>query len=156
MVTEDEQRAFFRRVPSAVCVVTVEVGGYRNGITVGSLVSLALNPPLVGISINRDAQAHELLRDAGRFGVSLLAGDQEALAGRFAMSLPPIAMWEGVELREGAGPPLLAGAAGWLIGAIRDELPVGDHTFFVAEVDQIELGETSSALLYVESRYRTL
>ena len=156
MVTGDEQRAFFRRVPSAVCVVTVEVGGYRNGITVGSLVSLALNPPLVGISINRDAQAHELLRDAGRFAASLLAADQEALAGRFAMSLPPIAMWEGVELREGDDPPLLAGAAGWLIGAIRDEVPAGDHTFFVAEVERVELGDAASTLLYVESRYRGL
>jgi flavin reductase (DIM6/NTAB) family NADH-FMN oxidoreductase RutF len=139
-----------------VCVVTVEVGGYRTGITVGSLVSLALNPPLVGMSINRDAQAHELLRDAGRFGVSLLAGDQESLAARFAMSLPPIAMWEGVELDEADGPPLLAGAAAWLVCAIRDEVPVGDHTFFVAEVEQLELGASASALLYVESHYRTL
>jgi flavin reductase (DIM6/NTAB) family NADH-FMN oxidoreductase RutF len=156
VVTGDEQRAFFRHVPSAVCVVTVEVGGYRTGITVGSLVSLALNPPLVGISINRDAQAHELLRDARRFGVSLLSGDQEGLAGRFAMSLPPIAMWEGVELRDSDGPPLLAGAAGWLVCAIRDEVPAGDHTFFVAEVDQLELGEGRSVLLYVESHYRPL
>jgi flavin reductase (DIM6/NTAB) family NADH-FMN oxidoreductase RutF len=156
VVGGDEQRAFFRRVPSAVSVVTVDVGGYRTGITVGSLVSLALEPPLVGMSINREAQTHELLRDSMRFGVSLLAGDQERLAERFAMSVPPIALWDGVEVRETEGPPLLAGAAGWLVCSIRDEVAAGSHTFFVSAVESVELGDASSVLVYVGSRYRTL
>ena len=156
MVSGDEQRALFRRVPSAVSVVTVDVAGYRTGITVGSLVSVALEPPLVGMSINRDAQTHELLRESRRFGVSLLAGDQEALAGRFAMSVPPIALWDGVEVRDTDGPPLLVGAAGWMVCSIRDEVAAGSHTFFVSAVEEIELGAPESALLYVGSRYRTL
>ena len=153
MATGDEQRALFRRVPTGVSVVTVEVGGYRTGITVGSLTSLALEPPLVGISISREAQSHELLREARIFGVSVLAGDQEALAARFAMSVPPLVLWEGVAVREGEGPPLLAGALGWLVCRITGEAAAGDHTYFVAEVEQVELGERSSALLYVDSRY---
>jgi flavin reductase (DIM6/NTAB) family NADH-FMN oxidoreductase RutF len=156
VATGEEQRALFRRVPVPVCVVTVELDGFRTGITVGSLVSLALEPPLVGISISREAQTHELLRDAGRYGVSVLAGDQDVLAARFALSLPPIAMWDGVELRDGDGPPLLAGAAGWLVCAIRDEVAAGDHTFFVSAVESVELGERDSALLYVKSRYEPL
>jgi flavin reductase (DIM6/NTAB) family NADH-FMN oxidoreductase RutF len=156
VVSGDEQRALFRRVPSAVCVVTVDVAGYRTGITVGSLVSIALEPPLVGMSINREAQTHELLRESRRFGVSLLAGDQEALAGRFAMSVPPIALWDGVEVRETDGPPLLAGAAAWMVCSIRDEVAAGSHTFFVSAVEEIELGAIESALVYIGSRYRTL
>jgi flavin reductase (DIM6/NTAB) family NADH-FMN oxidoreductase RutF len=156
VVSGDEQRAFFRHVPSAVSVVTVDVAGYRTGITVGSLVSLALEPPLVGMSINRDAQTHELLRESLGFGVSLLAGDQEALAGRFAMSVPPIVLWDGVELRDSEGPPLLAGAAGWLVCSIRDEVAAGSHTFFVSAVEKVELGRANSVLVYVGSKYRSL
>jgi flavin reductase (DIM6/NTAB) family NADH-FMN oxidoreductase RutF len=156
VVGGDEQRAFFRRVPSAVSVVTVDVGGYRTGITVGSLVSLALEPPLLGMSINREAQTHELLRDSIRFGVSLLAGDQERLAARFAMSVPPIVLWDGVEVRDTDGPPQLAGAAGWLVCSIRDEVAAGSHTFFVSAVESVELGDASSVLVYVGSRYRAL
>jgi 4-nitrophenol 2-monooxygenase / 4-nitrocatechol 4-monooxygenase, reductase component len=156
VVGGDEQRAFFRRVPSAVSVVTVDVGGYRTGITVGSLVSLALEPPLIGMSINREAQTHELLRDSMRFGVSLLAGDQERVAERFAMSVPPIVLWDGVDVRNSDGPPLLAGAAGWLVCSIRDEVAAGSHTFFVSAVESVELGDASSVLVYVGSRYRAL
>jgi len=156
VVSGDEQRAFFRRVPSAVSVITVDVGGYRTGITVGSLVSLALEPPLVGMSINREAQTHELLRESVRFGVSLLAGDQEAVAQRFAMSVPPLVLWDGVEVRETGGPPLLAGAAAWMSCAIRDEVAVGSHTFFVGAVESVELGNASSVLVYVGSKYRSL
>ena len=69
-----------RRWPVGVAVATVEVRGTRLGLTVSSLVSLALEPPLVGISVARQAAFHELLREAGGFAASLLAGDQVALA----------------------------------------------------------------------------
>src|SRR5438874_7556297 len=103
-----------RRFPAGVAVVTVDVRGERLGLTVGSLVSLSLEPPLVGVSVRRDAALHELLRDAGQFAVSLLAAGQEAVAAHFARGMPPIALWVGVAVRPGEGPPLLDGALGWL------------------------------------------
>ena len=117
-----EQRALFRRWPAGVSVVVAEVDGRRHGLTVSSLVSLSLEPPLVGISLSHQASLHELLRDAGRWAASLL--------------VPPIALWEGIELRE-HDPRLLVGAAGWLTARTVDELRTGDHTFFVAEVESI-------------------
>ena len=54
-----------RRVPAGVAVVTVDVGGQPAGLTVASLVSLSLDPPLVGFAIRRDAALHELLRETG-------------------------------------------------------------------------------------------
>ena len=86
-----------RRYPVGVAVATVEVDGDRLGLTVSSLVSLALEPPLVGISIWRQAALHELLREAGGFAVSLLAGDQLELAQHFSRGVPPIAMWHGID-----------------------------------------------------------
>ena len=111
----DDLREVMRRFPSGVAVVTVNVDGTLLGQTVSALVSLSLDPPLVGISIARQAQLHELLREAGGFAVSLLAGGQEWLSQHFARSVPPIAMWHGVAHHEGSeGAPLLAGALGWL------------------------------------------
>ena len=108
-----EQRALFRRWPAGVSVVVAELDGRRHGLTVSTLVSLSLEPPLVGISIALDASLHELLRHSGEWTASVLAGDQEHLAQHFARSVPPIALWNGVEVRED-DPRLLAGAAGWL------------------------------------------
>src|SRR5918998_5445303 len=115
MVSGDELRSVMRSVPSGICVVTIELEGQRVGLTVGSLVSLSLDPPLVGFALGRQAQLHELLRGAGEFGVSMLRGDQEAVAQHFARSVPPIALWTGVDLRDDVdGPPLLAEALAWL------------------------------------------
>src|ERR671937_539745 len=88
------------RFPAGVAVVTVDAGGQRVGLTVASLVSLSLEPPLVGVAVRRDAALHELLRDAGAFAVSMLAAGQERLAQHFARGVPPIALWEGVPLHE--------------------------------------------------------
>jgi 3-hydroxy-9,10-secoandrosta-1,3,5(10)-triene-9,17-dione monooxygenase reductase component len=129
------------RFPAGVAVVTVDVDGQRLGLTVASLVSLSLEPALVGFAIRNDAALRELLRDAGRLAVSMLAAGQEAVAQHFARGVPPIALWAGIPLRDGApdDPPELEGAVGWLRCTIRAEHETGDHTFFVVEVEKAEL-----------------
>ena len=89
----DELRRAMRRFPSGVCVVTVDDEGTALGTTVGSLVSLSLDPALVGISIGHQSSIHLPLRRAGRFAVSVLGGDQAHVAQHFARSMPPLAQW---------------------------------------------------------------
>jgi flavin reductase (DIM6/NTAB) family NADH-FMN oxidoreductase RutF len=146
-----------RRAPASVAVLTVNTGRERLGLTVSSLVSLSLDPPLVGVSIARDAAMHELLREAGSFAASLLAGGQERLAQHFARGVPPIGMWHGVPTEQGeSGTPLLADALGWLECRLAAEHAAGDHTLFVGEVESARLGPTAPPLVYVEGTYRTL
>jgi flavin reductase (DIM6/NTAB) family NADH-FMN oxidoreductase RutF len=148
-----ELRSLMRRVPAGVSVVTVDVEGERLGLTVASLVSLSLDPPLVGVSISRQAALHELLRRADRFGVSVLGGSQEALAAHFARGVPPIVIWTGIPLRETDGPPLIEGAIGWLVCSREAEVEAGDHTLFVGQVLVVENGAPGPALAYVGGRY---
>jgi flavin reductase (DIM6/NTAB) family NADH-FMN oxidoreductase RutF len=146
-----------RRFPHGVAVLTVDAEGERLGLTVASVVSLSLEPPLVGVAVSEQAAMHELLRRAGGFALSLLAAGQEWLAQHFARGVPPIAMWRDVATREGAvGAPLLAGALGWLECRLADEVATGDHTLFVGEVLAAELGEAAPPLVYVGSEYTSL
>ena len=134
--------AVLRRHPSGVAVVTVEANGQRVGLTVATLTSLSLEPPLVGIAIAREAALHELLREAGAFAVSLLAADQDHLAEHFARGVPPIGMWKGVAARDGElGAPLLDGAP-------------GTHTFFVGAVVVATEGEDGVPLLRLGGELR--
>ena len=144
-----------RRYPVGVSVATVEVRGTRLGLTLSSLVSLAHEPPPVGIAIARQAAVHELLREAGGFAVSLLAGDQLALAQHFARGVPPIAMWQGIEVRESRRGPLLDGAVGWLECELADEVAAGDHTFFLARVERAESDDGRPPLLRLGGDYRS-
>jgi flavin reductase (DIM6/NTAB) family NADH-FMN oxidoreductase RutF len=154
-VLGDDLRSLLVRYPFGVAVVTVDAGGEKLGLTIGSLVSLSLEPPLVGFAVSREAAMHELLRNAGGCAISLLAAGQDWLAQHFARGVPPIAMWHGVATESGAsGAPLLVGALGWLECGLRHELPVGTHTFFVCDVRRVEPGADAPALVRVRGEYR--
>jgi flavin reductase (DIM6/NTAB) family NADH-FMN oxidoreductase RutF len=149
----DDLRNLMRNLPAAVAVVTVDVQGERLGLTVASLVSLSLEPPLVGVSLSRHAALHELLRQTDEFGVNLLSGEQEGLAQHFARGVPPIGLWAGVDVRPDPGPPLLVGALGWLRCRRVAEFEAGDHTLFTGEATLVEVGSAQTALVYVRQRY---
>ncbi len=143
-----------RRHPTGVSVVTVDLEGEQLGLTVASLVSVALEPPLVAISIARQAALHELLRRAGGFAVTLLGADQLALAQHFARGVPPIAIWQGIEKRDGPRGPLLEGALGWLDCELAGEHEAGDHTLFVGRVERAEPGAQGAPLIRLGGDYQ--
>ncbi len=154
MANAGDLRALLGRFPSGVAVVTVETAGQRLGLTVGTLAGLSLDPPLVGFAVSRQAAFHELLRQAGGCSISLLAAGQEAVAEHFARGVPPIGMWEGIAIRpDGDGAPRLSGALGWLECALRDEVAVGTHTFFVCAVEGVEHGLDAPALVRVRGAF---
>ena len=85
-------------------MLAVDADGERLGLTVGSVISLSLEPPLVGVSVSRQAAMHELLRNAGAFALSLLAGAKLANVGVPLVltrdELPPINGPAGTCLRD--------------------------------------------------------
>ena len=138
-------------------MVTANAAGDRIGVTIGSLVSLSLEPPLIGIAVGKANALHEVLRAAGAFGVSLLRGDQADVAARFALGMPPALLWDGLDVRDGAtGAPLIAGALGWIECRVDTEHEVGDHTLFVGEVVVAEEGQRGTGLVYREHDYRAV
>jgi flavin reductase (DIM6/NTAB) family NADH-FMN oxidoreductase RutF len=156
MPEPEDLRALLGRVPTGVAVLTVDAGGQRLGLTVGSLVGLSLEPPLVGFALSKEAAMQELFREAGGGALSLLAAGQDWVAQHFARGVPPIAMWHGIATEPGAsGAPLLVGALGWLECTLRDELAAGTHTFFACEVARVEVGVDAPALVRVRGEYAT-
>jgi flavin reductase (DIM6/NTAB) family NADH-FMN oxidoreductase RutF len=155
VISGDELREAMRRHAAGVCVVTAVLDGERFGVTVGSLVSLSLEPPLLGVSIGIASSFHEPLRAARRFAVSLLGEDQDRIAQHFARGgVPPLALWAGIPVRESRLPePLVADALAWLECRTRAEHEVGDHTLFVGEVLSSELGREERSLVYLRGAY---
>jgi flavin reductase (DIM6/NTAB) family NADH-FMN oxidoreductase RutF len=153
-VTGDDLREVMRRFPAPVAVVTGSDEREEFGLTVGSLVSLSLEPPLVGVSVGKDSARHEPMRNAGGFAVSLLSENQAHIAQHFARSgVPPVALWVGVATRPGLHGPLLDGALAWLECTTWAEYDAGDHTLFLGEVVSTELGVNGRGLVYRDSTY---
>ncbi len=145
-----------RRFPAGVAVATVELDGERLGLTLGSVVSLSLEPPLVGVSISRGAAIHEYLRRSDGFALSLLGEGQAALAQHFARGAPPLIAWVGIAMRAGSVAPLLAEALGWLECRHWAAFDTGDHTFFIGQVVHVEVGSLDAPLLYLDGAYTGL
>ena len=153
-MTGDELREVMRRFPAPVAVVTGVDEREEFGLTVGSLVSVSLEPPLVCVAIGKDSARHEPMRNAGGFAASLLSAEQAHLAQHFARSgVPLVALWAGVATRPGVHGPLLEGALAWLECETRTEYDAGDHTLFLGEVLSTEVGTPGRGLVYHDSTY---
>ena len=153
MTSGDELKDVMRRYPTGIAVVSVDLDGEQLGLTVASLVSVALEPPLVAVSIARQAALHELLHDDGACAVSLLAESQADLAEHFARGVPPIALWQGIDKRDGVRGPLLANALGWLECVLAAEHEAGDHTLFLGRVERVEPGVQAEPLIRLGGDY---
>ena len=151
--------ADFRRAlgqfAAGVTVVTTRDGkGRPLGLTVTAFSSVSLEPPLVLICVDHRSETHAGFRQDGRFGVSILAEEQEALSRRFAGGGP--AKFEGLELEKGAsGVPLIPGALAHLECRVMATHAAGDHTIYVGEVLSAQ-ARPGRPLLYHDRDYRRL
>jgi flavin reductase (DIM6/NTAB) family NADH-FMN oxidoreductase RutF len=147
-------RAAMSHFASGVTIVTTEHAGKAFGLTVASFASLSLHPPLVLVCIDKSAKSHDAIAGAGKFGVSILADSQQELSGRFASKVDD--KFSGVAVRRGAlGIPLIEGAVCTLECGLHAQLPGGDHTIFVGEVEDAQMID-GVPLVYHGSGYREL
>ena len=85
-------RACLGRFATGVVVVTFDGEDGPRGITVNSFTSVSMDPPLILVSVAKQAKAHDLLY--GRpFCVNVLGAEQEALARQFAGAHIGPAVW---------------------------------------------------------------
>jgi flavin reductase (DIM6/NTAB) family NADH-FMN oxidoreductase RutF len=118
-----------------VTVITTCVNGQTHGMTANAFVSVSLAPPLVLVSVDNRAAMHRILPEARRYGVSVLAEDQENLSNHFAGRTQ-----EGLHIRfvDRLGLPLLEGAVAYFVVEVVDAHPAGDHTLFIGRVSHFE------------------
>jgi flavin reductase len=159
---EKNLRTVMRRFATGVCVVTTyadEPDGRRHdAVTMNSLTSVSLDPPLVSFCLRRDSRfLSDLLRSAV-WGVSILDVDGESLARTFAGSRDARAA--GTMHRVGRVGPhtgaLLYPAAGWLECAYRSHQVVGDHVVVIGEVLWHGVSESSKPLIFLHGDYHSL
>lgn len=141
------------RFATGVTVVTAsDAEGLPVGMTINSLASVSLNPPLVSIAVDQAATMHPALMGATRFVVNVLEAHQESLSRRFANGLPD--RFEGVGFHRSAqGDILLDGALAHIECEKLSSMTAGDHTIFVARVVGGTAGETGRPLLYYRGGY---
>lgn len=133
-IEPDAFRKLLSNVPVPVAVLTTALGDRWDGITISSFMTVALEPPLIAVSLNRDKPATSLTLQAACFAINLLDGGDAAVADRFAAhhSLP---RFEGIATELGPrGLPILTNAIAVLYAHVVDVEGAGDHYLITGEV----------------------
>lgn len=123
-----------RHFPTGVTVVTSLREGEPRGVTVSAFASVSLDPPLVLICINRAARSYLFISESKIFCVNILAGDQQAIAERFAAKIRD-RQFESVPYERGVtGAPVLSGVVAYVDCEVAEEHHAGSHSVFIGRV----------------------
>lgn len=152
----DSFRSVLGRFASGITVVTTRDADDRDvGMTVSAFCSVSLHPPLIQLCVDGAASMFDALAASERFGVSILASEQEALSRRFA-AVESMHRFEGIGFTRGeSGVVLLDDALAHLECRLTARHAAGDHTLFIGEVERANARD-ARPLLYYRGGYAQL
>ncbi len=139
-------REALARVATPVSVVTtIDSGGQARGVTVGTLCSVSLTPPLVMFCLDRSGRSHGVFTTTERILIHVLRDDQAPIAAQFARTDQERfdsrwASWLGL--------PAIPGAALRLACIRHAVVEGGDHTIVICRVEEAEIGRGDPLLYY--------
>jgi flavin reductase (DIM6/NTAB) family NADH-FMN oxidoreductase RutF len=141
---------------TGVTIVTVDLDGGVHGMTANALASVSLDPLLLLVCVDRNARIHAHLHAKKRFGINVLGENQRAISEYYAL---PLSTHEHVEAEAGAhfdrtthGTPILHGALASLECRLNSTQEAGDHTIFIAEVEEVVVRD-GDPLIFFRGKY---
>ena len=144
---------------TGVTIITVDLEGEVHGMTANAFASVSLDPMLVLVCVDHSTRTHAHLHAKKRFGINILRKDQRAISEYYARTERD---HEHAETEAGArfertrhGTPALHGALAYLECKLRSAEVAGDHSIFIAEVDDVVVRE-GDPLLFFRGKYRKL
>jgi flavin reductase (DIM6/NTAB) family NADH-FMN oxidoreductase RutF len=156
-VSTADFRTVIGQFATGVTVVTALDGDRPQGITVNALTSVSLDPAIVVIALDRKRFIVPAIDAARRYGVNILAEDQQWLSDCFAGAnvTPGRDTFCGADWHPGqTGVPLIRGAIAAMECLVLERFEVGDHYLYVGRVEALALDEpTAPPLLYHRKRY---
>jgi len=149
-----EQRRIMGHFATGVTIVTTHHEGEFHGMTANAVTSLSLEPPLILVSVDRQANMNRYLNSSACFAVNILTENQEDLSTRFAKRGPKY--FSDINHRtEVTGSPVFEQALAYVDCKLVNILPAGDHDIFIGE---IVAGETAEGrpLMFYNGKYGRL
>ncbi|HYE50128.1 MAG TPA: flavin reductase family protein [Azospirillaceae bacterium] len=142
------------RFATGIAVATTRDGeGAPVGVTVNSVTSVSLEPPLVLFCLDRAANTLPAFEAAPGFALNILEEGQQDLSIRFSLFHAPD-RWDGVA-REAweTGSPILEGCLASLECVRHAVYDGGDHVILVGRVVRLVAREDGRPLLYWRGAY---
>ena len=134
-------------------VTTADSDGSVHGMTANGINSVSLDPLLVLVCAGHTTASYPLISESRRFAINILSTEQQAIAEYYARPTDqktgdldiPISQTE-------RGGYLVDGSLAQMDCRVVSEHVSGDHTIFIGEVEEINVGD-GSPLLFFEGRF---
>ncbi|GAP14068.1 conserved protein/domain typically associated with flavoprotein oxygenases, DIM6/NTAB family [Longilinea arvoryzae] len=154
----DSLRQAMRHWTTGVSIVTSQYGDSQHGMTVNSLTSISLDPPMVSVTLANGTRTFELVKRSGVFGVTILGADQASIADRFAgRAAPEDNRFEGLDTFSiQSGVPFIRGGLAFLDCRVVFSYPLPNSTLFIGEVTAVDTLQEADPLVYHNRVYRKL
>ena len=156
-LTATEFRKAMGAFATGVTIITVDLDGEVHGMTANAFTSVSLDPMLVLVCVDHSTRTHAHLHTKKRFGINVLCENQRAISEYYAR---PERVHERAEAEAGArfdrtshGTPILHGSLAYLECRLHSSEEAGDHTIFIAEVEDVVVRE-GDPLLFFRGKYR--
>jgi flavin reductase (DIM6/NTAB) family NADH-FMN oxidoreductase RutF len=153
-ITSDDFRRAMSHFATGVAVVTARGDDGEQGATISALSSVSLDPLTLLICLNRRSATCQAIEQSGRFGLSILASHQEAVARRFAK--PAQDKVTGTdELRHRDGSVFVQDALAHIAAEVVETLRGGTHEIFLARPVHVALNSQAGdgPLLYFKGAF---
>ncbi len=144
---------------TGVTIITVDLEGEVHGMTANAVASVSLDPLLLLVCVDHAARTHAHLHAKKRFGVNILSERQRPISEYYAK---PARTHGRAEQEAGArfdrtaqGTPILHGALAYLECRLQTAEDAGDHTIFIAEVEDVVVRQ-GDPLLFFRGNYRKI
>ena len=138
---------------TGVTIITLDLEGEVHGMTANAFASVSLDPPLVLVCVDHKTRTHAHLHAKKRFGINVLGEDHRAISEYYARVERSHESAEARFDRTKHGTPILHGSLAYLECRLRSAEVAGDHTIFIAEVEDVVVRE-GEPLLFFRGKYR--
>lgn len=142
---------------TGVTIITLDLDDEIHGMTANAFASVSLDPMLVLVCVDHSTRTHAHMHAKKRFGVNVLCENQRAISEYYAR---PQRTHQNAEADAGArfdrtehGTPMLHGSLAYLECRLHSSQEAGDHTIFIAEVEDVVVRE-GEPLLFFRGKYR--
>lgn len=153
---ENAKKKSLLMIPYGLYVLGAAHAGKQTVATVNWVTQTAFNPPLVVVGVKNDSGAHAMVKESGKFTLSMLESGQKSIATSFFKHVEPEGGKFGNYAFESGknGAPIISDAPAAVECDVVGFYELGDHSTVVGKVTEAYLKRESEILTLQECGFK--
>ena len=153
MINDSQYRKSGRCFPTGVSILATQDDNENYlGMTANSVMSISLNPKIIMVSVGNNRSILKFLQETKNASVSILSSEQSNVADFFSTSTQNL-LENNDFFYNSKDIYYIKDSLCYFYCEVMNSYLVGDHTVFSLKVDQMNLNEKSSPLIWYKGKF---